>query len=113
MANLYNAFSLTGVLVGTPLFFGAFYYWIRIFLGNAKWEGVPTASTLWFLWLVASYQHQYCRIHSFRTYRVYIVSFCDRLAVHARKMALFVPPPESSAESEMRKADYATLAARI
>jgi hypothetical protein len=57
MANLYNAFSLPGVLIGTPLFFGAFYYWIRIFLGNARWEGIPTASTLWFIWLVASYQH--------------------------------------------------------
>jgi len=57
MANLYNAFSLSGVLFGTPLFFGAFYYWIRIFLGNPGWKGGPTASTLWFIWLVASYQH--------------------------------------------------------
>ncbi len=57
MANLYNAFSLTGVLIGTPLFFGCFYYWVRIFLGDASWSGLPSASTLWFVWLVASYQH--------------------------------------------------------
>jgi hypothetical protein len=57
MANLYNAFSLTGVLIGTPIFFAGFYYWVRIFLGDARWESMPTASTLWFLWLIASYQH--------------------------------------------------------
>src|ERR1700730_1369552 len=57
MANLYNAFSFTGVLIGTPLFFGLFYYWVRIFLGDASWSGLPSASTLWFVWLVASYQH--------------------------------------------------------
>jgi hypothetical protein len=57
MANLYNAFSYAGVLIGTPLFFGLFYYWVRIFLGDASWSGLPSASTLWFVWLVASYQH--------------------------------------------------------
>ena len=57
MANLFSAFSFTGVLIGTPIFFAGFYYWIRIFLGDLKWEGAPTASTLWFIWLVASYQH--------------------------------------------------------
>lgn len=57
MANLYNAFSLTGVAIGTPLFFGAFYYWIRIFLGDPRWSGEPTTSSLWFIWLVASFQH--------------------------------------------------------
>jgi hypothetical protein len=57
MANLYNAFSFAGVSVGTPIFFAMFYYWIRIFLGNARWERQPTASTLWFLWFIASYHH--------------------------------------------------------
>lgn len=57
MANFYNAFSFMGVLVGTPLFFGAFYYWIRIFLGVAKWDGMPTTSTLWFIWLISLFQH--------------------------------------------------------
>lgn len=57
MANLYNAFSLTGVIIGTPIFFGAFYYWIRIFLGEPRWSGEPTTSALWFIWLVASFQH--------------------------------------------------------
>jgi hypothetical protein len=57
MANFYNAFSYTGVLVGTPFFFACFYYWIRIFLGEAKWDGMPTISTLWFIWLISLYQH--------------------------------------------------------
>jgi hypothetical protein len=57
MANLYNAFSLTGVVIGTPLFFAAFYFWIRMFLGEPRWDGQPTTSTLWFIWLVASLQH--------------------------------------------------------
>jgi hypothetical protein len=58
MANLYNAFSFTGVLIGTPIFFFGFYYWIRIFLGNPRLERLPTASTLWFIWLIASFHHQ-------------------------------------------------------
>ena len=57
MANLFNAFSILGVVVGTPLFFGAFYFWIRLFLGNARWDGEPSTSALWFIWVVASYQH--------------------------------------------------------
>jgi hypothetical protein len=57
MANLYNAFSLPGVLFGTILFFAGFYYWIRIFLGDPRWDGGPTTSTLWFVWLIALYQH--------------------------------------------------------
>jgi hypothetical protein len=57
MANLYNAFSFMGVLVGTPLFFAGFYYVIRMFMGNPLWEGLPTTSTLWFIWLIAIFQH--------------------------------------------------------
>jgi hypothetical protein len=57
MANLYNAFSFPGVLVGTLAFFAAFYYWIRIFLGEPRWEGAPSTSMLWFIWLIALYQH--------------------------------------------------------
>jgi hypothetical protein len=58
MANLYNAFSLTGVLIGTALFSAGFYYWIRIFLGEPRWDGLPTTSSLWFLWVVAMFQHR-------------------------------------------------------
>jgi hypothetical protein len=57
MANLYNAFSFTGVLFGTSAFFACFYYWIRMFLGEAKWDGMPTTSTLFFIWLIALYGH--------------------------------------------------------
>jgi hypothetical protein len=57
MANFYSAFSLPGVLIGATLFFAGFYYWIRLFLGDARWTGAPDTSALWFLWLVASFQH--------------------------------------------------------
>jgi hypothetical protein len=57
MANFYNAFSLTGVLIGTSVFFGGFYYWIRLFLGNPHLSGEPDTSVLWFVWLIASFQH--------------------------------------------------------
>jgi hypothetical protein len=57
MANFYNAFSIMGVLVGTPLFFAGLYLWIRIFLGEPKWDGMPTTSTLCFIWLLSLYQH--------------------------------------------------------
>ena len=111
MANLYNAFSLTGVLVGTPLFFGAFYYWIRIFLGNAKWEGVPTASTLWFLWLVASYQHNI--VESTLSGLIASISFPSvivLLCMLARWLCLFLPP---IAESETQRVGYVMLCDRI
>lgn len=57
IANLYNALSFSGVLIGMTLFFGGFYYWIRIFLGQPRGEAAPTASTLWFIWVIASYHH--------------------------------------------------------
>jgi hypothetical protein len=57
MANFYNAFGLPGVFLGTTLLFAGFYYWIRIFLGDARWTGRPTTSALWFIWIVATFQH--------------------------------------------------------
>jgi hypothetical protein len=109
MANLYNAFSLTGVLIGTPLFFGAFYYWIRIFLGNVKWEGLPTPSTLWFMWLVASYQHNI--VESTLSGLIASISFPSvivLLCMLARWLCLFLPP-ETVAESETQRANYVVL----
>jgi hypothetical protein len=57
MANFYNAFGLVGVFLGSSLFFAGFYYWIRMFLGDARWTGRPTTSALWFIWIVATFQH--------------------------------------------------------
>jgi len=57
MANFFNAFSFIGVGLGTPIFFAAFYYWIRLFLGEARCDGKPSTSTLWFIWLIAGFQH--------------------------------------------------------
>jgi hypothetical protein len=97
MANLYNAFSLTGVLIGTPLFFGAFYYWIRLFLGNARWEGLPTAPTLWFMWLIASYQHNI--VESTLSGLIASISFPAVIALLfllARWLCFFLPPETGS-----------------
>ena len=57
MANFYNAFSLSGVLIGTTLFFALFYFWMRMFVGVPMWECAPTTSALLFLFLVGLCQH--------------------------------------------------------
>jgi hypothetical protein len=57
MANFYNAFGLAGVFLGTTIFFGGFYYWIRVFLGDARWDGLPSTSGLWFIWVIATFEH--------------------------------------------------------
>jgi hypothetical protein len=57
MANFYNAFSYPGVLIGSIIFFCLFYYWLRIFFRNPRWNATPTGATLWFLLLVATFQH--------------------------------------------------------
>jgi hypothetical protein len=58
MANLYNAFAFTGVFLGSIFFFAGFYYWIKIFFGEARWDGRASSSSLWFIWLVASFEHR-------------------------------------------------------
>jgi hypothetical protein len=58
MANFFNAFGMVGVVIGTPIFFGALYFWIRLFLGNARLDDAGGISTLWFLWLTGLYQHR-------------------------------------------------------
>jgi len=93
MANLYNAFSLPGVLIGTFLFFAGFYYWIRIFLGNSRWESTASASTLWFMWLVASYQHNI--VESTLSGLVASISFpavIVLLCMLAKGLCAFLPP---------------------
>lgn len=67
MANLYNAFSLPGVMVGTALFFFGFYYWLRIFFPNAHLTNIARGtamlndsdaqSVLCFMLLVGAFQH--------------------------------------------------------
>jgi hypothetical protein len=57
MANFYNAFSYPGVLIGSVIFFGLFYYWLRIFFRNPRWSNTPTGATIWFVLLVATFQH--------------------------------------------------------
>ena len=92
MANFFNAFSFMGVLVGTAVFFGCLYYWIRVFLGEARWDGLPTASTLWFVWLLSSYQHSI--VESTVSGLIASVSFpvvLTMLYIAAKWLCLFLP----------------------
>lgn len=57
MATLFNAFSYPGVLAGSIVFFCCFYYMLRIFFGNPQATASPTASTLWFVFIVATFHH--------------------------------------------------------
>jgi hypothetical protein len=92
MANFYSAFSLPGVLIGTSVFFSGFYYWIRLFLGDPRWDGGPNTSALWFIWLVASFQHSV--VESAVSGLIASLSFPFVLAVlwvAARWLSLFLP----------------------
>jgi hypothetical protein len=57
MATFFNAFSYSGVFLGSIAFFCSFYYILRLFFGNPRGGVSPSASTLWFFFLVATFQH--------------------------------------------------------
>ena len=57
MANFFNAFSFSGAFLGTLVFFCGFYYTLQLFFSNPRWTTSPAGSTLWFLFLVAAFQH--------------------------------------------------------
>jgi hypothetical protein len=56
-ANLYNAFGLGGVLIGSIVTFACFYYWLGIFFANPRWTAAPVASTMWLIFIVGLHQH--------------------------------------------------------
>ncbi len=57
MANLFNAFSLKGVLLGSILFFAVFYYAIRFWYRDPTLTFGPFGSTIWYILLAMSYEH--------------------------------------------------------
>jgi hypothetical protein len=57
MANLYNAFGLTGVLVGTTIFISIFYYTMRIWFAHPDLSPGPYGSTIWYLLMGMLYEH--------------------------------------------------------
>jgi hypothetical protein len=57
MATFFNAFSYIGVSVGTVVFFSCFYYLIRLFFGSCNATVSPSESTMWFVFIVATFQH--------------------------------------------------------
>jgi hypothetical protein len=57
MANLYNAFGLTGVLVGTVIFISIFYYVLRIWFATPDLSSGPWGSSIWYLLLAMLFEH--------------------------------------------------------
>ena len=57
MANLYNAFGLTGVLFGTTIFISIFYYTMRIWFAKPDLSPGPYGSTIWYLLMGMLYEH--------------------------------------------------------
>jgi hypothetical protein len=57
MANLYNAFGLTGVLVGTVIFISIFYYVLRIWFATPDLSFSPWGSSIWYVLLGMLFEH--------------------------------------------------------
>jgi len=57
MATFFSAFSYSGVFLGTIVFFGCFYYLLGLFFGNPHATVSPSESTMWFVFIVATFQH--------------------------------------------------------
>lgn len=57
MATFFNAFSYPGAFLGTIVFFCYFYYLLRLFFGNPHANVSPSESTMWFVFIVTTFQH--------------------------------------------------------
>lgn len=51
MANFYNAFGFTGVIVGSTLLISSLYYWLSLFFGN------PANLNIWVILVFGQYNH--------------------------------------------------------
>ena len=57
MANLYNAFGLNGVLIGTIIFMAIFYYVIRLWFGESDLTLTPWGGSIWYLLMGLCFEH--------------------------------------------------------
>jgi hypothetical protein len=57
MATFFSAFSYSGAFLGTIAFFCCFYYLLRLFFGNPHATVSPSESTMWFVFIVTTFQH--------------------------------------------------------
>lgn len=57
MANLYNAFGLTGVFFGTIIFIFVLYYGMRLWFADQTLSFGPFGSTIWYLTIGMLFQH--------------------------------------------------------
>lgn len=57
MANLYNAFGLNGVLIGTIVFMAIFYYVISLWFGASDLTLTPWGGSIWYLMMGICFEH--------------------------------------------------------
>jgi hypothetical protein len=57
MANLYNAFGLYGVLLGTIVFISIFYYVLRLWFADLSLTFGPWGSTIWYVLIGMLFEH--------------------------------------------------------
>jgi hypothetical protein len=57
MANLYNAFGLPGVFIGTVLFMFSFFYMLRLWFDAQTLTFMPFGSTVWYLLIGTLFEH--------------------------------------------------------
>ena len=57
MANLYNAFGLLGVFIGTILFIFVLYYVLRLWFAAPNLEFTPFGSSIWYVLLGMFFEH--------------------------------------------------------
>jgi len=57
MANLYNAFGLIGVFIGTILFIASFYYMLTLWFAHQSLNFSPWGSSIWYLLIGLMFEH--------------------------------------------------------
>jgi len=57
MANLYNAFGLRGVFVGTILFMVSFFYMLSLWFASQSLDFGPYGSSIWYLLIGVEFEH--------------------------------------------------------
>jgi len=57
MANLYNAFGLKGVFIGSFLFIASFYYMLSLWFAHQSLNFSPWGSSIWYLMIGLMFEH--------------------------------------------------------
>jgi len=57
MANLYNAFGLSGVFIGTIIFIASFFYMLSLWFAQQSLNFTPWGSSIWYLLIGMMFEH--------------------------------------------------------